>query len=40
MPRIHELSARTESTHVLFNNCFEDYAKSNGAELARLLAAD
>jgi uncharacterized protein YecE (DUF72 family) len=40
VPRVHELAARTESTHVLFNNCYEDYAQRNGAELARLVAAD
>ena len=37
VPRVNELAARTETTHVLFNNCYEDYAQRNGAELARLL---
>jgi uncharacterized protein YecE (DUF72 family) len=40
VPRVNELAARTEATHVLFNNCYEDYAQRNGAELARLLTAD
>src|SRR4029453_16695740 len=40
VPRVHELAARTESTHVLFNNCYEDYAQRNGAELAPPRAAD
>jgi uncharacterized protein YecE (DUF72 family) len=38
VPRLRELSAHTETTHVLMNNCYEDYAQANGADLARLLA--
>src|SRR5262249_6155063 len=37
VPPVQELAGATAATHVLFNNCFEDYAQSNGAELARLL---
>jgi uncharacterized protein YecE (DUF72 family) len=37
VPRVQELAGATEATHVLFNNCFEDYAQRNGAELAKLL---
>ena len=40
VPRVRELAGTTETTHVLFNNCYEDYAQRNGAELARLLEAD
>jgi uncharacterized protein YecE (DUF72 family) len=40
VPRLRELSARSETTHVLMNNCYQDYAQANGAELARLLTAD
>ncbi|HYV60849.1 MAG TPA: DUF72 domain-containing protein [Acidimicrobiia bacterium] len=36
-PRVQELAGATAATHVLFNNCYEDYAQRNGAELARLL---
>jgi uncharacterized protein YecE (DUF72 family) len=39
VPRVQELTGATEATHVLFNNCFEDYAQRNGAEMARLLGA-
>jgi uncharacterized protein YecE (DUF72 family) len=37
VPRLHELAEQTETTHVLMNNCYEDYAQRNGAELARML---
>jgi uncharacterized protein YecE (DUF72 family) len=37
VPPLQELAGATEATHVLFNNCYEDYAQRNGAELARLL---
>ena len=36
-PQVRELAGASEATHVLFNNCYEDYAQRNGAELARLL---
>jgi uncharacterized protein YecE (DUF72 family) len=36
-PRVQELAGATQATHVLFNNCFEDYAQRNGAELAGIL---
>ena len=38
-PRLAELSAKAEETHVLMNNCKEDYAQTNARQLADLLAA-
>jgi uncharacterized protein YecE (DUF72 family) len=37
VPRIRRLGEETEATHVVMNNCYEDYAQRNGAELANLL---
>ncbi|MEA2477585.1 MAG: hypothetical protein QOC87_1784 [Actinomycetota bacterium] len=36
-PKIKELASSTESTHVLMNNCYRDYAQRNARELAELL---
>ncbi|MGP8002134.1 MAG: DUF72 domain-containing protein [Streptosporangiaceae bacterium] len=36
-PRIRSLAADTETTHVLFNNCYRDYAQTNARQLADLL---
>jgi uncharacterized protein YecE (DUF72 family) len=36
-PRVRELAARAEETHVLFNNCYANYGASNALELAQLL---
>jgi uncharacterized protein YecE (DUF72 family) len=36
-PRIKELSSQAETTHVLMNNCYRDYAQQNAKELAELL---
>ena len=36
-PRISELAAGAEETHVLMNNCYSDYAQRNAADLAALL---
>jgi uncharacterized protein YecE (DUF72 family) len=38
-PRLAELSEQTETTHVLMNNCYSDYAQRNAKELAELLRA-
>jgi uncharacterized protein YecE (DUF72 family) len=38
-PKITELAKETETTHVLMNNCFADYAQRNAKELAALLDA-
>jgi uncharacterized protein YecE (DUF72 family) len=39
-PRVRELAESAASTHVLFNNCYSDYAQVNARQLADLLAAD
>jgi uncharacterized protein YecE (DUF72 family) len=36
-PRIEKLSGEAKSTHVLMNNCYQDYAQRNARELADLL---
>jgi uncharacterized protein YecE (DUF72 family) len=38
-PRLGELAAQTRETHVLFNNCYRDYAQTNARQLAALLEA-
>lgn len=37
VPRIEQLSEEADTTHVLMNNCYRDYAQRNARELARLL---
>jgi uncharacterized protein YecE (DUF72 family) len=37
-PRIGGLAGRAEVTHVLFNNCYRDYAQVNARQLADLLS--
>src|SRR5215475_4185682 len=36
-PRIRHLADRAATTHVLFNNCYRDYAQVNAQQLAALL---
>ena len=36
-PKIRALASGTEVTHVLFNNCYRDYAQVNAQQLAALL---
>jgi uncharacterized protein YecE (DUF72 family) len=36
-PRVIELAKDAETTHVLMNNCYRDYAQRNAKELAELL---
>jgi uncharacterized protein YecE (DUF72 family) len=36
-PKVRELAQQTETTHVLFNNCYRDYAQTNAQQLAELL---
>jgi len=36
-PRIQHLADRAATTHVLFNNCYRDYAQVNAQQLAALL---
>ncbi|GAA4577176.1 DUF72 domain-containing protein [Micromonospora coerulea] len=37
-PKLRELAGEAEQTHVLMNNCYRDYAQTNAATLAGLLA--
>ncbi|MDG4787286.1 DUF72 domain-containing protein [Micromonospora sp. WMMD1102] len=37
-PKLRELADETTETHVLFNNCYRDYAQTNAARLNDLLA--
>jgi uncharacterized protein YecE (DUF72 family) len=39
-PRVRELAENAATTHVLFNNCYTDYAQVNASQLADLLDAD
>ena len=36
-PKIRDLAERADTTHVVFNNCYRDYAQVNARELADLL---
>jgi uncharacterized protein YecE (DUF72 family) len=36
-PRLRELAGNAETTQVLFNNCYQDYAQRNAAQLMSLL---
>ncbi|MBO0815993.1 MAG: DUF72 domain-containing protein, partial [Actinobacteria bacterium] len=36
-PKVAALSRDAEDTHVLFNNCYRNYAQDNAAHLAALL---
>jgi uncharacterized protein YecE (DUF72 family) len=38
-PKLRELADEADRTHVLMNNCFRDYAQTNGQQLQDLLAA-
>ena len=40
VPRIRKLAADAETTHVLMNNCYRDYAQRNARELAELLSSE
>lgn len=37
VPRIEKVAGEAETTHVLMNNCYRDYAQQNAKELAELL---
>jgi uncharacterized protein YecE (DUF72 family) len=37
VPRLRELSANVRETHVLMNNCYQDYAVRNARQLADML---
>ncbi len=36
-PRVAALARDADQTHVLFNNCYRDYAQTNAQQLADLL---
>jgi uncharacterized protein YecE (DUF72 family) len=36
---VRSLASSAEETHVLFNNCYRDYAQTNAEEFAELLRA-
>ena len=36
-PRVHELAARTQEVHVLFNNNYEDWGMRNARRMTQLL---
>ena len=38
-PKIRDLADRADTTHVLFNNCYRDYAHVNAQQLAGLLTS-
>jgi uncharacterized protein YecE (DUF72 family) len=38
-PRVEKLAEQADTTHVLMNNCYRDYAQRNAKELAELLRA-
>jgi uncharacterized protein YecE (DUF72 family) len=38
-PRIRSLGENADTTHVLFNNCYRDYAQVNASQLADMLRA-
>jgi uncharacterized protein YecE (DUF72 family) len=39
-PRLRDLAGQANTTHALLNNCYQDYAQRNGADLARMLETD
>ncbi|MEU4474034.1 DUF72 domain-containing protein [Micromonospora sp. NPDC023888] len=39
-PKLRELADQAGQTHVLFNNCYRDFAQTNATTLAGLLGAD
>jgi len=36
-PKVAALAREADDTHVLFNNCYRDYAQANAQQLAALL---
>ena len=38
-PKVRELAAQAQTSHVLMNNCYRDYAQTNARQLADLLSA-
>jgi uncharacterized protein YecE (DUF72 family) len=40
VPRIEQMASQARETHVLMNNCYQDYAVRNAAELGAMLDVD
>ena len=40
VPRISQVAAQAEDTHVLMNNCYANYGTTNAREIAAILAGD
>jgi uncharacterized protein YecE (DUF72 family) len=40
VPKIGSIASEAETTHVLMNNCYRDYAQQNAKELANLLSKE
>jgi uncharacterized protein YecE (DUF72 family) len=40
VPRIEQMASQAGETHVLMNNCYQDYAVRNAAELGAMLDLD
>ncbi len=39
VPKLEELAARAATTHVVFNNCYRDYAQTNATQLKHMLSS-
>jgi uncharacterized protein YecE (DUF72 family) len=39
-PRIEELGEKARQTHVLFNNCYRDYATKNARQFTDLITEE
>ncbi|MEW2445271.1 DUF72 domain-containing protein [Micromonospora marina] len=39
-PKLRELAGRAEQTHVLMNNCYQDYAQRNASALKAMLSSE
>jgi uncharacterized protein YecE (DUF72 family) len=39
-PKLQELAAKADTTHVLWNNCYRDYAQTNAQRLVDLLTSE
>jgi uncharacterized protein YecE (DUF72 family) len=39
-PKVRALAGEADITHVLFNNCYRDYAQANAGQLQKLLTSE
>ena len=39
VPRVLEVAEQAEETHIVFNNCYANYATTNAREMAAMLAS-